>query len=258
VDLDHASSAVSLPSQSLPVRVVNRDLLEVARSRQIAMTELPHQLSFLSSTKTAKAGTWAPSEALSQWFTPQWLARMLAREWLEAKRSLVLEPSAGTGNVVAELVEAGAWVTACEIDPHLVKKLRSRFRGKDVEIVPGDFLARPAPKADVCVQNPPYEGRLDERFIMHVLNGGTPSTIALLRLNVLCGRNRYDDLWTQVAVTRAANLIDRPDFGGVYTAMTDFVVLELERRKRTRKSGSFDRVKMEWWQKPVDSKSADR
>lgn len=78
---------------------------------------------------------------------------------------LVLEPSAGDGNLVAALRERGLLVVAVEREARLAQTLRDRFPVVEgdlpmVEIVEGDFLvhapADPWPCFDGVLMNPPF------------------------------------------------------------------------------------------------------
>lgn len=95
-----------------------------------------------------------PSEALSKvlddgavatardlgWFpTPAALARALVERAAVTPGARVLEPSAGKGAIVEALLCAGAEVTAIEIEPRRVERLRARF--PQVTVVEDDFCA---------------------------------------------------------------------------------------------------------------------
>ena len=113
-----------------------------------------------------------PSEALSKvlddgavatardlgWFpTPAALARSLVERAAVTPGARVLEPSAGEGAIVEALLCAGAEVTAIEIEPRRVERLRARF--PQVTVVEGDFLAKQPRDLGVfaaVVMNPPF------------------------------------------------------------------------------------------------------
>jgi len=70
---------------------------------------------------------------------------------------LVYEIGAGLGTLTAEIAARGARVLAIEIDRKLVAALRDRFAGSAlVDVVHGDALELPVPRADKVVSNVPY------------------------------------------------------------------------------------------------------
>jgi len=76
----------------------------------------------------------------SQWFTRPELCRRVVR-WAGVRPGMrVLEPGAGSGNFVAALVEAGADVTAVEIDRRWVRWIRRREDCRGAHVTVGDFL----------------------------------------------------------------------------------------------------------------------
>ena len=89
--------------------------------------------------------------------------RML--EDIPVSGKVILEPSAGTGNIVSRLAELGAKeVLACETDPNL----RAILATKPCEVVAGDFLtlkAEDVSHVDAIVMNPPYSH--DMEHILH-------------------------------------------------------------------------------------------
>jgi 16S rRNA (adenine1518-N6/adenine1519-N6)-dimethyltransferase len=71
----------------------------------------------------------------------QRIARLVLDGIADRSRERVLEIGAGTGALTAALIEAGARVTALEIDPELVAILRERDDLRAAEIVEADALA---------------------------------------------------------------------------------------------------------------------
>lgn len=139
---------------------------------------------------------------LSQWDTRPETARELVR-WAGVDSSdTVLEPSAGRGNVVAELVRVRARVIAVEIDGARVELMRRRFAGKadPSPIHHADFLdfsARMITTGNaftVVVGNPPYENGLDLEFVLASLMF-SPRVVFILRLAFLEGKERHERLW---------------------------------------------------------------
>ena len=82
----------------------------------------------------------------------------------------LLEPSAGTGNLIEAAVGAGVFrsdVTACEINPTLAAGLKD----KAGRVVPGDFFERNGDlgKFDRILMNPPFDHGSDIQHVQHAL-----------------------------------------------------------------------------------------
>jgi 16S rRNA (adenine1518-N6/adenine1519-N6)-dimethyltransferase len=85
--------------------------------------------------------------------------RMLARIVAAAELrpgDRVLEIGPGVGTLTRALADAGARVTAVEIDRSLEPALREMLEDRPVEIIWGDALQVPLPAADKVVANLPY------------------------------------------------------------------------------------------------------
>lgn len=196
--------------------------------------------------------------SLSQWLTPPDLARrvvdwaLIGTDWGRRVGGFggdrVLEPSAGNGALVRPLVAAGAGVFAVELDERYTSDLR-RELGSWGMLVTCDFLAiQPPPTGEgfsLVLMNPPYENGLDVAFILHALKFA-PRVVGIFRSQILHGKARKRELWSKVRPTRIAYLSERPDFGGDYGAMTDFVVLELVEMAGRNKNYPLD-CTVEWW-----------
>lgn len=82
---------------------------------------------------------------------------------------IVLEPSAGTGNIVDVLLEKGAAeVLVCEINPKWQELLSAK---EGVRIIGEDFLQvtpEDVASADLCVMNPPFSQQ--EKHILHAMD----------------------------------------------------------------------------------------
>ncbi|MEV0379727.1 DUF3560 domain-containing protein [Nonomuraea sp. NPDC050643] len=83
----------------------------------------------------------------------------------------VLEPSAGTGNIAAALVELGAVVDCVELDRNLSDVLAERVPGAH-RILVRDFLdTEPEGQSyDRIVMNPPFSGGKDIAHVAHALS----------------------------------------------------------------------------------------
>lgn len=98
-------------------------------------------------------------KANEQFFTPwEVIRRMLDRLGVQPGDA-AMEPSAGSGRIVAAMLERGAEVVAIEIDERYLSVLRDLQRdNRRLVIEHGDFLAmaRPAIRPDVIAMNPPF------------------------------------------------------------------------------------------------------
>lgn len=173
-------------------------------------------------------------EALDQWYTRPVLAKRVA-EWARP-RGRVLEPSAGSGNLVEAAlgVNAVESVIAVEFDPLRAEQLRRRFVGfPDVEVRQADFLSvvRDAPPGvlfDLGLMNPPYSG---DRDLTHVTAAASicARVVAIVRSAFLHADVRRP-FWRSHELMRLVYLMTRPDFEsevGGNGAMSDFVVIEV-------------------------------
>ena len=80
----------------------------------------------------------------------------------------VLEPSAGTGNIIAGLHVAGAVVDAIELLEKNIEALKAQGLATLIGI--GDFLETPAqPIYDRVVMNPPFDRQADIKHVLHAL-----------------------------------------------------------------------------------------
>lgn len=134
--------------------------------------------------------------------TPLWCVRRLIdaldlpEHWQQTHARAVLEPCAGRGAIVRQLVELGvhpANVTAVELQGELLEDLRRHRRGGEMDLFVGDFLGhRSGKRFDLIVTNPPY--KLAESIILHALEMLAPGGRAafLLRLNFIAGGGRVE------------------------------------------------------------------
>lgn len=189
---------------------------------------------------------------LSQWYTqPELAERMWRWAWRPGIRR-VLEPSAGSGNLIAPIVASRALefpfnqpnfdVHAMEIDPTKAVALRARFPG--ITVFCGDFLKVPSHGIayDLVEMNPPYEDGQDVEHIDHALNFA-PRVVALVLHQILFAQSRRP-FWTERArILRGVRLSKRPKFGPE-GGERDFVIVELERRTTP---AATDHEQWEWW-----------
>ena len=87
------------------------------------------------------------------------LAADLVREAGVGRGQHAVDIGAGTGVLTSALIDAGAAVTALEIDPALAAGLRRRFAGRDITIVEIDARRWSWPRESFSVvSNLPFAG----------------------------------------------------------------------------------------------------
>jgi predicted RNA methylase len=103
--------------------------------------------------------------------TPPSLARHVADLAMIQPGETALEPSAGMGSLVEELVNRGAAVTAIEYQPDRARFLAETWGRSGVDVRSGDFLTvPPTPTFDVVLMNPPFSTESMRRAdAVHVL-----------------------------------------------------------------------------------------
>jgi SAM-dependent methyltransferase len=197
----------------------------------------------------------------SQWFTAMWICRLLV-QWVPPT-ARVLEPSCGSGNMIAALLERGhdpKLIHGAELDAEWADFARKRFNG-EVMIDEGDFFdmhfwPRPGQRDafDVILGNPPFEENRHERFIMRGLE--LASTINfIVPVSVEFSRDRDHDLWAQRAIVRRrAKLPHRVKYGGKNQASFDSEALKIVRRESVREPGEINWLMEEVWTRVDDAK----
>jgi hypothetical protein len=193
-----------------------------------AMVTGPLSLAFLPGLDAAPRGRKAPhpllrQRDLGQYFTPPWLADVVAR-LARVRGRVVLEPSAGSGNIVAACLAAGAAkVIACEIDPAMCARLRERFINEPVQVIEGDFLSLPAALFDnveAIAGNPPYDGGMDSDHLAKIADiverherlDAPVEPALLLRTVALHSQERYERVWSRLSVRELIACPDRIAF----------------------------------------------
>ena len=155
--------------------------------------ERPHAAQIAAAQSILKAGIHVM--AVPQLFpTPPDLARRMAQE-ADVIGRRVLEPSAGTGNLVSAIANAATGfdcvrVCAVEVNRALVAELEARrlktlyANDSNYQIVAGDFLEQgdELGKFDRVVMNPPFANGADIQHIQHALKFLKPDG----RLVALC------------------------------------------------------------------------
>jgi hypothetical protein len=236
---DVIAEAGLLPSVASEGRPPNAAEIRTVIDARLAAKGQPQQLGF------GMPG--APRRDLSQWDTRPPTARRLVAWEAENRARLaairrgdgtdtivdprldglrVLEPSAGKGNLVRALRDAGAEVTAIELDPVRAEALGCQcvdFLEYAAKLGPGDHF-------DVCVMNPPYEKDQDLAHILAALSVA-PVVVVLARLALLEGQARRAALWDQHSLTGLMVLSARESFEGDTdgTPKSAFAFFRLER-----------------------------
>lgn len=203
------------------------------------------------------------AEALSQFFTPPWLAKKMVELAALGPLETVLEPAGGRGALVRAILDAGVegvHVTVHEIDPRMVAELRA-IEG-NVDVVEGSYLDQAGDRGEyaVCLQNPPYENGLDGKFLAKACAEAS-TVVALVRANIFYGSTRFASVWSQYGkhLTAVRHIVARPDFTegtpGVHGAMSDFVVIRLDDLDEDAPD-EMARPTVDWWLEPEDGGDA--
>lgn len=194
----------------------------------------------------------APNLKLSQFFTPDWLARRMAG-WVP-RAARVLEPCCGRGDLIRGLLELGhplELVQAFELDARLMRHTRDRFAASpdNPAFRTGDFLylSRAMHACfDVVLMNPVYERNLHLAFVLRALELA-PVVIALVPSDFVNTQERDARLWaTHGKITRRADLPVRVKFVG-QGGQNEHVVLQIERRNAVRAAGEVVHIPTEVW-----------
>ena len=164
--------------------------------------------------------------------TPTWCTRGLI-EVAPPGQTVVLEPSAGDGAIVQELLDAGYEVRAIELRPRALPGLRDLCPSEWGDWLrfssPGrgypELVKLCGPLEDVAILgNPPFAVAQD--FVAQALLTSSPWVCFLLRVNVIASRP-WSEMFssprtgpgvrqagTLTAPTAIANLRKRPSFSG--------------------------------------------
>lgn len=186
------------------------------------------------------------SVALSQWHTPDWIARRLAA-WVPMG-ARVLEPACGAGNLIAALLRANpnANVTGIELDHAWAEHCRARFDGA-VKVIHADFKSDSWGRFDCVLMNPPFENGLHAEFLELALTYA-PVVLAILPVAIEFGEERDRTFWARKGrVVRRARLPERVKYGGASQASFETVALRVERRADLRTPGELSAVIEEVW-----------
>lgn len=194
-------------------------------------------------------GAPTPDPEQSQWFTPMWLAKRLARWVLRGAR--VLEPACGSGNLIEALLLDGhdpKLIMGIERDERMAKQARERFYGA-VNIVCADFLTHDFGRRrfDVVPGNFPFENNAHMHFTIRALELA-PVICGIYPVSFRFGVERDRELWAECgAVTNMALLPERVNYGGTMSPQFDSVALRIMRREHPRVAEARAPVYEEVW-----------
>lgn len=194
----------------------------------------------------------AYDETRAQWFTPPLLAKRIANRFVDP-HDHVVEPTAGSGSLVAACIGLARHVTAFDVDQRWVDFMRARFPYVDrLTIEQRDFL-RPFDfnfRAPCVVMNPPdnaKEGIFAVDFLERAMYLATEhgSVVALVRLNTLNGSERYTRVWSRARIDDLVFLSRRPPFSGESSGgKQEWVVVRFSLKSNSVK---HSRPTVEWW-----------
>lgn len=145
----------------------------------------------------SKAGL--PAKNLSFYPTPDAVTKQCLRDLYIREGCRVLEPSAGTGNMVKHLLAHGAHVDAVEIDPARVDALNS-IRNDRLRVFAGNFLSMPArPEYDFVVMNPPFYGTHWMEHVIHAFDFLNPDgkLVAVLPVSAEIGESKKHETFRE-------------------------------------------------------------
>lgn len=188
----------------------------------------------------------------SQLFTPPYVARRMAA-WIP-ETAKVLEPSAGSGNLIAALLERGhdpSLITAVEKDPAWAAFMRERFGGA-VTVICGDFFEQAfvPDQFHAVISNWPYEQNLHTRFAIRCLELAR-MVVTLVPISFEYTQERDRELWAPKGiVVRRAKLPERVDHGGEGDGgKFDSCALSIRRRTEPRRPDEVVQVSEEVWRR---------
>jgi hypothetical protein len=142
-------------------------------------------------------------------------------------RPLVLEPSAGTGNLARRAVEKGAVVDCIEVQGKLADDLKQT--GKYRKVLNADFLAvQPEPVYDVVIMNPPFDRERDIDHVLHALKFLKPDgcLTAIMSAGTEFRETRKAEAFRELMTTMGATWRDLPagSFASVGTYMNTIML----------------------------------
>lgn len=148
----------------------------------------PHE----DTTDNLRTKSGLPAKNLSFYPTPDAVVKSCLENVRINSDSHVLEPSAGTGNMVRHLLALGAKVDAVEIHPDRVALLQ-QIPDPNLSVMGDNFLRLPAnPKYSHVIMNPPFYGTHWMQHVIHAFDflapGGT--LVAVLPITAELGESK--------------------------------------------------------------------
>jgi SAM-dependent methyltransferase len=103
-----------------------------------------------------------------QYFTPPPLARLLWSRLPDPAGRTVLDPTCGSGGLLAPIARSGARLVGVEVDGRLVRLARAQLRllGAAPDLLRADVFRVDLRPADVIVANPPFSVRLTDPEVL--------------------------------------------------------------------------------------------
>jgi len=152
---------------------------------------------------------------LGQFDTPPALAAEVVKLADLTPETHVLEPSAGIGNLVAEIAKTTAWCNAIELDGKRYDALCRRAMGENVHVLHSNFLTAVSPSAifDRVVMNPPFAKQADVDHVLHALKFLKPGgrLVAIMSAGARFRENRKADGFRKHVAALGAEWRDVPE-----------------------------------------------
>lgn len=140
---------------------------------------------------------------------PALAARMVAiSDARSGKR--VLEPSAGTGNIVREIAKTGAAVVAVEIEGKLARALEAQYPAYEVVCAPFETATSGLGRFDAVVMNPPFSLELDHVYRAFDLLREDGVLVSVMSAGVKFRQDREHEAF-RAFVEKSGELEDLPD-----------------------------------------------
>lgn len=156
-----------------------------------------------------RSKTGALSKDLAFYPTPAKVAQTAIRDLGIGPDSRVLEPSAGTGNIVRELLPLGAQVNAIEVDRDRYLALQAMgLQHRRLWARRGNFLRmEPQPSYTHVVMNPPFYGTHWMQHVVHAMGWLKPGGVlrAILPATAEIGQSKKHEQFRAWAKTQRYN-----------------------------------------------------